>query len=216
MESVIRDHITKYMTQKCFFSNAKFGFIEDRNLLLQLLKVVDEWTKILDDHGQVDVIYTDLEKAFAKVLHRRLLSKLCSYGINNSVINWITSFLCGRTQVVRINKACSPPVRVLSGIPQGTVLGPLLFVIFVNDLPEVCENLSQIFLFADDAKICIGIYSVNDCLSLNAAGQCIHEWCSNWLMTLNCKKCASLSICRNTNNAIKKILAILPNIITTF
>src|SRR6188508_943641 len=88
LESIIRDRLMEYMKQNSLFSDYQFGFIKGRSIALQLLGIVDEWTRVLDEHGQVDVIYTDFEKAFDKVPHKRLLSKLYSYGINESIINW--------------------------------------------------------------------------------------------------------------------------------
>ena len=103
MESVVRDHIMSFLFSKDVLSNMQYGFIEKRSVMLQLLKIIDNWTLSLDCGQQVDIIYTDFEKAFDKVPHRRLLSKLSSYGINEELINWITAFLCGRSQRVRIN-----------------------------------------------------------------------------------------------------------------
>ena len=84
--------------------------------------------------------------------------------------------------------------NVLSGIPHGTVLGPLLFIIFINDLPEVCSNLSKIFLFADDAKLYKCTSNTSDCVKLNVSGQCIFDWSEKWCMRLNMDKCKILSI----------------------
>ena len=107
------------------------------------------------------MLYTDFEKAFDKVPHMRLLSKLYSYGINEELINWI-SFLVNRSQQVRINNVFSRPQAVLSGIPQGSVLGPLLFIIYINDLPDICRAMCHTYLFADDAKLYKCIRDYND------------------------------------------------------
>ena len=92
--------------------------------MLQLLKITDDWVRSLDVNDQVDIIYTDFEKAFDKVPHQRLISKLGAYGINDALVNWIRAFLIGRSQKVRINGAISDCKPVLSGISHGSVLGP--------------------------------------------------------------------------------------------
>ena len=195
MESIIRDHIMSYFISNKLFSDKQYGFIKGRTAVLQLLRVVDDWTKLLDQGKQIDIIYTDFEKAFDKVPHRRLLSKLLSYGLNSELINWIESFLQGRTQCVKINNKISSSKPVLSGIPQGSVLGPLLFVIFINDLPDACTNLSELFLFADDAKLYKCIQTQNDSDVLNKCFQNILSWSDDWLMKLNINKCKVLSLC---------------------
>ena len=117
---------------------------------------MDDWTTQLDTGGQIDVIYTDFAKAFDTVHHHRLLYKLKTYNINTDLIAWITDFLFNRKQCVVLNGEQSSWFKVLSGIPQGTILGPLLFLIHINDLPELCaaeDSDSEIYLYADDSKI---------------------------------------------------------------
>jgi len=108
------------------------------------------WTKILRGDS-IDIIYFDFKKAFDSVPHRRLLTKLKAYGIDGLVLKWIKAFLVGRKQRVLMNNSYSSWLDVISGIPQGSVLGPILFTIYINDLPSNLSNPT--LLFADDTKI---------------------------------------------------------------
>ena len=125
--------------------------------------------------GQVDVILLlDFSKAFDTVPHQRLLQKLNTYGIRNHTLNWISSFLTNRTHHVVVNGCTSNVESVLSGVPQGTVLGPLLFLIYINDTEQ---NLtSKIRLFADDSAIYRNINSPNDAKSLQNDIFRLQEW----------------------------------------
>ena len=135
---------------------------------------MDKWYKILDGGGCIDVIYCDFMKAFDKVPHRRLLKNLETYGISGNILECVTSFLSNRKQRVRVNSNHSKWADVISGIPQGSVLGPLLFVTYINDLPEKTKT-SEIFLFADDMKMFKAIYSKADCKLLQEDINCAYR-----------------------------------------
>ena len=199
LESIIRDKLMEYFICNNLFSNYQFGFIKGRSTTLQLLNVIDKWTSSLENGGQVDIVYMDFEKAFDKVPHNRLLSKLESYGINNDIIKWIKAFLCGRSFSVRINGTYSEWLPVISGIPQGSVLGPLLFVIFINDLAVNFNLDSNIFLFADDGKVFKHIKDNVDSVELQKHCQDFYNWSEKWLMKLNIDKCKIVSISKNDN-----------------
>ena len=117
LESIIRDKVMEHFTINKLFTNRQFGFLKGRSTVTQLLQILDDWTETLESGGRIDVIYTDFEKAFDKVPHRRLLSKLKSYKIHNSIIEWIKNILSGRKQRVRVDGEFSSWADVLSGIP---------------------------------------------------------------------------------------------------
>src|SRR6201995_2585804 len=202
MESIVHNKLVEYFSLNNLFSNKQYGFIKGRSTVLQLLKISDDWTDLLENRWQIDVIYTDLEKAFDKVPHQRLLSKLYSYGINSCLMSWINSFLSSRFQRIKINGCLSESKPVLSGIPQGSFLGPLLFVIFINDLPLECSDMCTSFLFADDAKLYKHISSELDAVVLNDSCQKLFRWCENWLMKININKCKVLSVGHNKKDII--------------
>jgi hypothetical protein len=197
MESLIRDNIMKYLIENSLLNNKQYGFVKGRSTMLQLLHMLDVWTNYLDNGGQIDAIYTDFEKAFDKVPHHRLISKLKAYKIDTNIIKWIQDFLQNRKHRVKINNIYSKWGQVTSGIPQGSVLGPLLFLIYINDLPEACQLKSEIYLFADDAKIFKHVINVDDCNDLQLSLNNLQAWSDKWLLHLNIKKCKILSFGKN-------------------
>ena len=200
MESVLRDEIFKFFIENKLFSQAQFGFIKGRSTVLQLLKVLDNWTELLEAGGQIDVIYTDFEKAFDKVPHKRLISKLKSYKINQKIIDWIESFLSLRKQRVKINGVFSNWQDVISEIPQGSILGPLLFIIYINDLIENCKKGSKLYLYADDAKLFRHIVNNEDIEILQKDLDNVKEWSDKWLLKLNVDKCKVVSYGKDIKN----------------
>ena len=194
METLVRNHIVKHMRANKIFSPKQYGFISGRSTTLQLLAVLDQWTEALDQGMAVDVIYMDFQKAFDTVPHQRLLGKLKSYGISDPIVNWVSSFLVGRQQKVTINGNDSKWLPVTSGIPQGSVLGPLLFVIFINDLPDNLD--SDAYMFADDTKVYRIITAQQDTLKLQCDVCKLEEWSAIWLVGFNGPKCVHMHIGR--------------------
>lgn len=145
-------------------TSVQFGFLPNRSALQQLLLFYNHvFCSLSSDRW--DVIYLDFAKAFDTVPHKELLVKLHSIGINGKLWCWFQSYLSSRSQFVCINGSRSKVLRVVSGVPQGSVLGPLLFVIYVNDLPSVVRH-SLMMLFADDAKCLMKVADVNHCEQL--------------------------------------------------
>ena len=197
LESILRDHIMKFLTNNGLLSERQYGFVKGRSVVTQLLRVMDDWTRLLENGGQVDVVYTDLEKAFDKVPHKMLVAKLKQLNLNESITRWIESFLVNRRQRVKINDCLSKWTPVVSGIPQGTVLGPLLFIIYINDIVNFCQSGSHIFLYADDAKIFRYIKDEKDFFLLQADIHDMVRWLNDALLRLNVSKCKNVSFGRN-------------------
>ena len=122
MEKIVREVIVNHMIKNGLYSKKQCGFISGRSTTLQLLLVTEEWTEILDKRGAINTIYMDFIKAFDKVPHQRLITKLESYGLSNQIIKWVDNFLNERNQKVTVNGNESSNRQVTSGIPQGSVL----------------------------------------------------------------------------------------------
>ena len=174
MESIVRDYIVMHMSSNRIFADEQHGFVPNRECMTNLLLAMEEWTEAMESGYDIDIIYTDFAKAFDSVPHKRLAVKLKSLGINGEVLRWIEAFLSGRRHRVSIDGELSDWVYVKSGIPQGSVLGPILFVVFINDMPRVINNCCK--LFADDAKIYSAIHSEDDTVSLQNDINSLVEW----------------------------------------
>jgi hypothetical protein len=192
LEHIVREHIMKYMAKNKLFSENQYGFMPGRSTTLQLLHVIDKWTEALDEGYHVDTVYMDFMKAFDTVPHRRLIGKLASYGINNPILGWVEAFLSNRVQQVQVNGATSEWMSVTSGIPQGSVLGPVLFIIYINDLPDCVESYA--FLFADDTKLFKVIRDENDSGVLQKDLESAITWSNTWLLRFHPDKCIAMTI----------------------
>ena len=154
----------------------------------QRLKLLKQGTKVC----QVDTILLDFSKAFDRVPHAKLLEKLKYYGIRGPMLNWTESFLIGRTQKVSVNGVHSSPINVTSGVPQGSVLGPTLFLLYINDINNNVN--STVRLFADDSLLYRPIWSQTDHEILQKDLEMLTSWANKWQMSFNVSKCKVLSI----------------------
>ena len=150
LERLIKAHIMKHLLTNNLLSDSQYGFRPGRSCTLQMLCALDSWSHDLDAGRSLDVAYLDFSKAFDVVPHQKLLRKIHRHGITGSVAEWIQSFLKDRKQKVLVEGSSSKWQPVLSGVPQGSVLGPVLFSIYIKELPDVstCPTL----LLADDTK----------------------------------------------------------------
>lgn len=192
LEALIRDEVLQHLITYGLLSEDQHGFRPGRSCSTQLLATMDDWSRWLEDSTPLDVIYLDFRKAFDSVPHMRLLCKLKSYGISGKLYSWIESFLSERCQQVSIGGCCSSMVPVTSGVPQGSVLGPLLFLLYVNDLPEAVN--CPVKLFADDTKLYSGIASESDALSMQADLDSLVQWSDSWQMPFNEDKCKVMHV----------------------
>ena len=176
-------------------STAQHGFMKFKSCTTQLLDMYHMIGSVLDASGQADIIYLDFSKAFDSVNHKLLIHKLKAFGVNGKLLSWLHSYLSNRTQHVVLEGNESKWLPVLSGVPQGSILGPLLFLLFINDMPSVCKS-SKIGLFADDAKIFRKIDDVSDCLLLQSDIDMLYKWSVIWKMNFNPSKCKVLTVSR--------------------
>ena len=188
-EKIIRNHILKHFEP--FVHSSQHGFLSGKSCLSNLLNCFEKVDELLENNDNVDIIYLDFQKAFDSVPHKRLMHKLKMYGITAKTLAIISDFLKDRTFCVRIGDKLSNKFYVLSGVPQGSVLGPLLFLIFINDIPEGIKSF--LLLFADDLKLVI---NANFPQIVQNDLDILSQWQKKWLIDFNTadNKCKVLEV----------------------
>ena len=166
-------------------SDAQHGFRKSRSCETQLITLINDLAKSLNDASQSDAALLDFSKAFDKVNHRKLCLKLEHYGVRGNLQIWFRNYLSNRSQKVMVEGKTSDYIPVTSGVPQGTVLGPLLFLLYINDLPSSVQ--CKIGLFADDSIVYNKITSLVDCKDLQSDLDALTLWSKEWDMEFNTK-----------------------------
>ena len=192
MESIISSSMISFLRTHNLISQDQFGFLTRRSTCTQLLLTLNNWTLNVDNGMKVDVVYTDIAKAFDSVSHSKLLLKVEAYGFKSNLLQWIRAFLNDRTQCVYVGLDVSSPKAITSGVPQGSVLGPLLFLIYVNDLPDHIQSPAGIKIFADDTKLYLG-YTDNQNAPLIQSLYQFCSWSHTWQLSVAYTKCSVIS-----------------------
>lgn len=194
MEHVISKYIFTFLEERKTLYSHQHGFRNGLSTVTQLVETFHDFSLSVNNKEQIDVICIDFSKAFDRIPHKKLLFKLKKIGLCDKIVNWIEAYLSNRSQKVEINGNISPPLSVTSGVPQGSVLGPLLFLIYINDIATHIAEPVKLKLFADDCLLYSVINNTNDQLALNRNLENLRQWCEDWQMQINFRKSTYIHI----------------------
>lgn len=201
MERCVHKHLYNYVITNKILTSYQSGFIQGDSTTYQLIHTYHTFCEAIDRGKEVRVIFCDISKAFDRVWHKGLLHKLSSIGCSDRIIKWFSSYLSNRKQRVVINGQSSEWAYIYAGVPQGSILGPLLFLIYINDI--VKDIGSSIRLFADDTSLYIVVDSPNAAaFTLNRDLENISKWAQEWLVDFNPNKTCSMIISRKINKIL--------------
>ena len=204
-ETILREHILPYVID--IITDKQHGFVPGKSCLSNLLETLEIANEYMAEGLCVDLLYFDFSKAFDTVSHYRLLLKLETMGFSDNMLSIIRNFLGDRVMNVKVGDAVSMAKPVTSGVPQGSVLGPLLFLLFINDLPDRIKN--EVRIFADDVKMVTDPRKLN-CIQHDLT--VLHEWESLWLLMFNVEKCKVLHVGKdNPKNQYMFLGSVLDN-----
>ena len=198
LEGIIKEQITSHLDTHNLINETQHGFRKGKSCATNLLLHLEELTKQVDDGNPVDVVYLDLQKAFDKVPHQRLIAKLQAHGITGKALAWIKAWLASRRQRVTTQGALSDWTDVSSSVVQGSVLGPLCFLIYMNDLEDGVTSI--ISKFADDTKITRVTATDHDRDQLQDDINKMQAWADTWQMKFNTSKCAVMHVGNNNSH----------------
>ncbi|KAL1446910.1 hypothetical protein WDU94_009871 [Cyamophila willieti] len=205
IQSAVPKVLDKLISKKLSFAckqimaDQQHGFIAKRSTVTNLLSYQHDILQVFQSGSMVHSVYTDVAKAFDRVDSGFLVSKLQSYGVGDQFLQWLSSYLEGRTQRVKIGSHVSRPILVSSGVGQGSHIGPILFSLFFNDLPEHIHH-SSLLMFADDVKIYKSVNNVQDCILLQEDIERFSDWLTKNGLQLSLHKCVVISFSRLTRN----------------
>ena len=194
LEHIVHSNVMDHLDNYNYLNNAQHGFRQRRSCETQLINTINDFSNCLNQKGQLDAILLDFSKAFDKVDHEGLILKLQHAGLNKNLLDWSRSFLFNRTQRVVVEGTVSASQPVLSGVPQGTVLGPLFFLIYINDISRGLTPGTEIRLFADDSLLYRNINNYEDTLILQRDLDQLQRWEVTWKMEFHPQKCQLLRI----------------------
>jgi hypothetical protein len=194
LERIVFKYVYNFFKENFILSAFQSGFQEGKSTITQLLEVYHKFCSAVEENKEIRVIFLDISKAFDKVWHKGLIFKLKQSGIGGSLLDWFENYLKDHLQRVVINGQASKWGQICAGVPQGSVLGPLLFLLFINDITHVVNNCN-IRLFADDTCLFIEVDNrVDTAHMINQDLANIHRWSENWLVTFSPPKTKSLTI----------------------
>ncbi|MEW8546213.1 MAG: reverse transcriptase family protein [Candidatus Thiodiazotropha sp.] len=197
MERCVHKYVYNYINTNHLITTLQSGFIPGDSTTYQLLHTYHQFCEAVDSGKEVRVVFCDISKAFDRVWHKGLLHKLSCLGISGSLLNWFSSYLSNRRQRVVLNGICSGWTYIKAGVPQGSIMGPLLFLIYINDI--VNEIHSHIRLFADDTSLYIIVENPQiAATTLNTDLGTITRWASDWLVDFNPSKTVSMIVSRKS------------------
>ena len=195
MEHIVASNLCKHLNLNNILYDLSHGFREKRLCKTQLIQLVEDLARNLTSGKQSDLILLDFSKAFDEVNHLKLLYKLQVHGVQGKTLGWIESFLIGRTQCVVLDGDTSTELAVSSGVPQGSVLGPILFLLYINDLPDNIQ--SNVRLFSDDTAVYLAVQGQEDTDIIQNDINILQKWEKAWDMAFNPSKCQVVHISRS-------------------
>ena len=188
MERIVQRQVYKFLREHNLITSEQFGFRPNLSTNIALTRVTEEILLNIDNKLVTCAVFINLRKAFDTVDHNLLIAKFKNIGFSAPVVNWFTSYLSSRTAVTSINNITSTPKPVTVGVPQGSILEPLLFLIFINELPECLKHCKSI-LYADDTLLYYAGRTENDLqVKINEDLNSLSQWLNNNLLTLNYEK----------------------------
>ena len=189
LESCISSNLIDFLLTHNLISKSQHGFLKNHSTCTNLLESMNDWTLSISNRKSIVIGYVDFQRAFDSISHPKLILKLQSYGISGNLLCWIQAFLAHRTQSVRVGSSLSSPCPVASGVPQGSVLGPILFNLFINDLPDSFHTHIKTKLFADDIKLYTDLSLPNAVQNFQSHLNHIQTWATLWQIGISYSKC---------------------------
>ena len=207
LERIIVNKLNNHFTLNNILHDAQHGFIKGRSTFTNLLESLNDWTLCLQNKDQVDIIYIDFSKAFDVVTHEKLFTRLYSYGIRGDLLLWLKRLYTGRTHCTKVDDVLSDETDMISGVIQGSVIGPMMFLVFINELIEILDSYGiKVKFFADDAKLYVKIMNNIDSALLQVALNALYSWAAKWQLTIAVEKCCVLHIGRVSPSPIAYLI----------